>query len=53
MSSITLEDDEKMIFKNQFALSVSSGFSQCFIQSPLNLVDDEQSSIIVFKDNIK
>ncbi|CAF3538579.1 unnamed protein product [Rotaria sp. Silwood1] len=53
MSSMTLSDGDKIIFNTQQISSLPSESSNYFIQSPLNLVDDEQSSIIIFKDDIK
>ncbi len=52
ISSIKPSDDDKIIFKSQPVSSVSSESSHCFIESPLNLVDDEQSSIIIFQEDI-
>ncbi|CAF1338268.1 unnamed protein product [Rotaria sordida] len=53
ISSMTASDSDKIIFKTQQVSSLPSESSNCFIQSPLNLVEDEQSSIIIFKEDIK
>lgn len=52
ISSIRTSDDDKIIFKNQQISSHPSESSHYFIESPLNLVEDEQSSIIIFKEDI-
>ncbi|CAF3337498.1 unnamed protein product [Rotaria socialis] len=55
IGSVTPSDSDKIIFKTQqvSSSSFSCESSNYFIQSPLNLVEDEQSSIIVFKEDIK
>lgn len=54
MSSTTTSDSDKIIFRTQqISPTLPSESSNYFIQSPLNLVEDEQSSIIIFKEDIK
>jgi len=50
ISSITPSNGDKIFFKSQQISSESS--SHYLVQSPLNLVEDEQSSIIIFKEDI-
>ncbi len=49
INSVTPSNGDKIFFKSQ---QVSSESSNYFVNSPLNLVDDEQSSIIIFKEDI-
>lgn len=42
-------NNERIFFKNH---QVSSESSHYFVESPLNLVEDDQSSIIIFKEDI-
>lgn len=54
MSSTTTSDSDKIIFRTQqISPTLPPESSNYFIQSPLNLVEDEQSSIIIFKEDIK
>ena len=46
---VTTSNSDRIFFKNH---PVSSDPSHYFVQSPLNLVDDDQSSIIIFKEDI-
>ncbi|CAF1063298.1 unnamed protein product [Adineta ricciae] len=46
---VTTSNSDRIFFKNH---PVSSDSSHYFVQSPLNLVDDDQSSIIIFKEDI-
>ncbi len=51
ISSVTPSNGDKIFFKNQQVSSHSSESSHYLVHSPLNLVDDEQSSIIIFKED--
>jgi hypothetical protein len=49
---MTPSNGDKIFFKNQPVSSHSSESSPHYlVHSPLNLVDDEQSSIIIFKED--
>ena len=48
VKSLTSNNDEKIFFKTQ---SIPSESSNNRVHSPLNLVDDEQSSIIIFQED--
>jgi hypothetical protein len=52
ISSVTQSNDDKIFFKSQQMSSLSPESSHYLVQSPLNLVEDEQSSIIIFKEDI-
>jgi hypothetical protein len=52
ISSITPSNGEKIFFKTQQMSSLPSDSSHYLVQSPLNLIEDEQSSIIIFKEDI-
>ncbi len=52
ISTVTPSNGEKIFFKSQQISSLPSESSHYFVQSPLNLVEDEQSSIIIFKEDI-
>ena len=47
ISSITPSNGDKIFFKSQ-----QESPSHYLVQSPMNLVEDEQSSIIIFKEDI-
>jgi hypothetical protein len=53
ISSITSTNNDKIFFKSQQVSTIPSDSSHYLVQSPLNLIEDEQSSIIIFKENIK
>ncbi len=48
---ITPSNGDQIFFKSQQVSSHSSESSHYRVHSPLNLVDDEQSSIIIFKED--
>ena len=52
LSSITPSNGDKIYFKSQQVLSLPSESSHYIVQSPLSLIEDEQSSIIIFKEDI-
>ncbi len=52
ISSITSSNSDRIFFKTQQISSLPSESSHYFVQSPLNLVEDDQSSIIIFKEDI-
>ncbi|UJR38529.1 hypothetical protein I4U23_031197 [Adineta vaga] len=49
ISSVGTPNSDRIFFRNH---PVSSDSSHYFVQSPLSLVDDDQSSIIIFKEDI-
>ena len=52
ISPVIPSNGDKIFFKNQPVSSHSSESSPHYlVHSPLNLVDDEQSSIIIFKED--
>jgi len=52
ISSVAPSNGDKIFFKSQQVSTRPSESSHYLVHSPLNLVEDEQSSIIIFKEDI-
>jgi len=52
ISPITPSNSDQIYFKSQQISSLPSESEHYLVHSPLNLVEDEQSSIIIFKEDI-
>jgi len=52
ISSVTPSNGDEIFFKSQQISSLLSESEHYLVHSPLNLVEDEQSSIIIFKEDI-